>query len=448
MKKKYNLNINYKIKPFRYKLNEVDRDKSISIRSFIIASISEGVSIINNPLKSEDVNSCINALRKLNVKIKKIQKEKYLVYGKSLGSLYANRNTTLDFGNSGTAMRLLTGVLATTPGLQVILKGDPSLTKRNMKKIFDLCELFGATFIPTKKYYLPVKMISSSIPLAINYNPGVSAQLKSAAILGGSNAFGETIIQDEQLSRDHTENMLNNVNAVKILKKNKSRIIRVIGKKTFKAQKYEIPVDPSSAAFFVVLTILSNNSKLTINNVCLNNRRIGYLKILKKAGARIKFANTKKINNEVIGSIIVRSSKLKPLKVNKKFYPITADEYPILFVAASFINGISSFDGVDDLINKESNRIKEMQNILKQINIFFKYKKNKVVIKGKKNIITNNKQIIVKDLGDHRICMSASILGLLTGIPTKIKNFATVNTSAPSFLKIIKKIGGHFAIKK
>ena len=323
MKKKFNLSINDKIKPFNIKLNEVDRDKSISIRAFIIAAISEGISEINHPLQSEDVFSCINSLKKLNVKIKKLDQNKFQVFGKSLGSLFAKKNTVLDFGNSGTAMRLITGLLATIPGLELKLQGDHSLSKRNMKKIFNLCELFGAEFLPANKFTLPIKMITSSIPVAIQYDPGVSAQLKSAAMLAGTNAYGISTIYDQNFSRNHTENILDKVKAIKILKQNKHNTIKVFGKKTFRAQKFEVPVDPSSAAFFVVLTILAQNSKLSINHVCLNERRIGYLKILKKAGAKIKLTKLKKVNNETIGTIDVSSSKLKPLKVNKKFYSMT-----------------------------------------------------------------------------------------------------------------------------
>ena len=447
MKKKFNLSINDKIKPFNIKLNEVDRDKSISIRAFIIAAISEGISEINHPLQSEDVFSCINSLKKLNVKIKKLDQNKFQVFGKSLGSLFAKKNTVLDFGNSGTAMRLITGLLATIPGLELKLQGDHSLSKRNMKKIFNLCELFGAEFLPANKFTLPIKMITSSIPVAIQYDPGVSAQLKSAAMLAGTNAYGISTIYDQNFSRNHTENILDKVKAIKILKQNKHNTIKVFGKKTFRAQKFEVPVDPSSAAFFVVLTILAQNSKLSINHVCLNERRIGYLKILKKAGAKIKLTKLKKVNNETIGTIDVSSSKLKPLKVNKKFYSMTADEYPILFVAAALTKGLSIFDGIEDLTNKESNRVSEMQKVLNQIGIKSRYKNGKLKIFGKNNIRQQKKNILVKDLGDHRICMSASILALLTGNKVNIKNFSTVNTSAPSFLKNIKKMGGRYDIK-
>ena len=155
----------------------------------------------------------------------------------------------------------------------------------------------------------------------------------------------------------------------------------------------------------------------------------------------------KKKNNEFFGDIEVKSSKLKPINAKSEFYVSSTDEYPIMFVIAALIPGISVFKGIGDLANKESNRINEMQKILKQIGVKSKSNKHEMKIFGKKEIIRKNKTINVPNLGDHRICMSAMILGLLTGIPTNIKNFETVKTSSPSFLTLIKTLGGKFEIK-
>lgn len=445
--KSFDLSLNSAIKPFK-KTIKVDSDKSISIRSFLIGSISQDISKIENVLESEDVFSTINCLKKLGVLIKKRGPQSYLIYGKGLGSLHAKKNLNLNFGNSGTLARLLIGVLSTTPNLKLKIHGDHSLNKRNMKKLIELMSEFGAEFFPKKKFNFPLKLISTEMPTCIKYNSGISAQLKSAVMFAGLNAFGITEIIENQKSRDHTENMLEqNTQSIQI-KKGKKKIIRVFGKKYLKPIKVKVPGDPSSAAFFTALTILSKNSNIKIKNVGLNPTRTGFYELLKKHGAKIKFLNIKKNNNEIYGDILVKSSKIKPIKAGSKYYVKSTDEYPILFVIAALSNGVSMFSGIGDLANKESNRVKEMQNLLKQLGIRSIFSKNRIKIFGNNNIKVSNKKIFVPNLGDHRICMSANILSLITGVRTNIKNFETVFTSAPSFLKIIKDLGGKFEIKK
>ncbi len=443
--KSFNLKIRNKISPFK-KIIKVDSDKSISIRSFLIGSISHGITCVENSLESEDVFSTIKCLKKLGVKIRRKNK-KYFVYGKGLGSLVAKKNLKLNFGNSGTLARLLTGILSTTPRIEVILTGDKSLQKRSMKKLILLLSEFGASFSPKKKYNFPLKLISTDLPIGVKYEAGVSAQLKSAAILAGMNSYGNTIIIEKDKSRDHTENMLlKNYHLIRI-NNGKRRLIKIFGNKYINSLHTKIPGDPSSAAFFTALTVLRENSSIKIKNVGLNETRTGFYRLLKKSGAKIYFKNVKKKNNEIFGDIVVKSCKLKPIKASKEYYVNSTDEYPILFVLASLIKGTSIFKGISDLANKESNRIKEMQNILKQIGVKSKSTKDEIKIFGRGIFDAKNKKILVPNLGDHRICMSSFILALITGANTFIKNFETVYTSAPSFLKIIKVLGGKFEIK-
>ncbi len=427
----------------------VDSDKSLSIRSFLIAAISHNISKLNNILESEDVESTIACLRNLGIKISKISNGKYNVFGKGLGSFSTKKNTILNFGNSGTLARLLIGILSTTPNIRAKLTGDESLKKRNMLEVIKIMRMFGANFTPKKKFNLPIIISSSEMPIAINYLANVSAQLKSATILAGLNSFGNTeIIEDINLqSRDHTENLLlKNSNSIKITS-GKIRKIVVKGKSYLNNFTFRIPGDPSSAAFFVALTLLAKRSSLRINNVGLNPKRIGFYKILKNSGAKILFKNKKKLQGEIIGDIIVKSSKLTPLKVNKFFYVSATDEYPIMFIIAAMTKGISLFKGIDGLKNKESDRVYEMQKILKAAGIKSIYKKKELKIYGKEFDKNLNKKILIPNLKDHRICMSGAIFALLTGMRIHIKNFETVNTSSPSFLKIIKKLNGNFKIK-
>ena len=444
--KKFNLSLNYKIPEFK-KVIEVDSDKSISIRSFLIGAISQNISTVRNVLESEDVISAIKCLRKLGVKIKKIKAKNYLIYGKGLGSLHVRKNTFLNFGNSGTLARLLIGILSTTPNLTIKMGGDKSLNRRSMKKLIGLMTKFGASFFPQNKFNFPLKLISSEMPVGINYTAEVSAQLKSAVILAGLNSNGNTTIIAKKKSRDHTEKMLlHNKDVIKKKTKPKETII-IKGKKYLKQININVPNDPSSAAFFTALTLLKKKYSIKIKNVGLNQTRVGFYNLLKKHGAKIKFNNIKKQNNEVKGDIIVNSSKLKPIKATQKYYVNSTDEYPILFIIASMIKGVSIFEGVSDLANKESNRIIEMQKILKQVGIKTIATKNKIKIYGS-NKIETGKRIFVPNLGDHRICMSTFILSILNGIKTKISNFETVFTSSPSFLKIMKNLGVKFETQK
>ncbi len=441
--KAFNLILRNRINSFDRIIN-VDSDKSMSIRSFLLSAISQNISSVSNILESDDVMSAIDCLKKLGVRVIKKKPKSYIVFGKGLGSLTIKKNQVLDFGNSGTLARLLIGILSTTPNIDVKITGDHSLKKRSMKNLIKLMSDFGAIFLPKKKFHLPLRIISSEIPIGIKYQAGVSAQLKSAVILAGLNSNGVTTIIESKKSRNHTENILSqNKKSIKIIKAKKN-LIKVYGKNSLDPIKMNIPGDPSSAAFFTALTLLNINSKLKIKNVGINQTRTGFYKLLKKQGAKIKFENIKKENNEVRGDILIKSCKLRPIKASKKYYVSSTDEYPILFVIAALTKGVSIFKGIGDLANKESNRILEMQKVLKQVGVKCIATKNEIKIFGKGMINGTNKKINIPNLGDHRICMSASILATLIGARAVIKNFETVYTSSPSFLKIMKALGVKF----
>ena len=449
LNKSFSVYTSVQIKSYN-KIINVDSDKSISIRSFLIGAISHDISEIRNVLESEDIFSCIKCLKKLGVKIQRIKAKHYLIYGKGLGSLYAKKNTFLNCGNSGTTARLLVGLLSTNPGIEVKIKGDDSLNKRNMFKLVKLMSEFGATFLPKNKKTFPLSLVSSEIPIGIDYKAGVSAQLKSAVMLAGLNANGVTNIIEEKKSRNHTENMLLQTPRIIKIKKNKKKQnhIKIFGKEYLDRLKINVGGDPSSAAFFAALTLLKPKASLKIKHVGLNPRRIGFYNLLKKHGAKIEFKNIKKINNELLGDIHVECSEIKPIKASSVYYVSATDEYPILFIIAALTKGVSIFKGIEDLANKESNRIEEMKKILIQIGVKCKSSKTEMKIFGNSKIKKLNTTIRVPNLGDHRICMSVMILSLVTGIESEIKNFETVKTSSPSFLKIIKLLGGKFDIKK
>ena len=277
----YSIYIESKIKPFK-KFITVDPDKSLSIRSFLIGSIGHKISNANNVLESDDVISAIKSCRKLGVRIVKVKPKKYKIYGKGLGSLRVKKNTSLNFGNSGTLARLLIGILATTPDIEVKIRGDHSLNKRSMKELIEQMNKFGSIFLPHKKFKFPLKLKSSLMPIGINYNSGVSAQLKSAVILAALNSFGDTHIFEQKKSRDHTENLLKENKQTIRIKDGKKKIITIHGKRYLNPLNVNIPGDVSSSAFFAALTLLNQNSKIQIKNVGLNPTRTGFYKLLKK----------------------------------------------------------------------------------------------------------------------------------------------------------------------
>ena len=318
-----------------------------------------------------------------------------------------------------------------------------------MKKLINLMEQFGVTFFPKDKITFPLTMISSKMPIGINYETDVSAQLKSAVMLAGLNSFGNTTILEKIKSRDHTENLLQkNTQVIKIKKKKKkNKIITLYGKKFLKPININVCGDPSSAAFFIALTILVKGSSLKVKNVGLNPTRVGFLEILKKQKARIKVKNVKKRNNEFVGDIYVESCKLKPIHTPASIYPRTTDEYLILFIMAALTKGTSTFKGIADLANKESSRANEMKKILFQIGIRCKLTSNEMKIYGKGIFDASDKEIIIGNLQDHRVAMCAFILAILTNAKTSIENFETVFTSSPSFLKIMKNLGAKFEVQ-
>ena len=447
MKKKFSVSVEKKIKKFNKKIN-IPGDKSCSIRSILFASQCIGISKIKNLLESEDVLNCINALKKsLGVKIVK-KKNIYFICGNGINSFRTRKKITKIYvGNSGTTARLLFGLLATHP-TKFYVYGDQSMNKRDFTRVTQPLEKIGASFYPSNKKTLPLTIEGTSMPLAQNHiETKGSAQVKGLILMSALSTPGITTVEEKKISRNHTELFLKKINAdIKVKKLKKGNLISLKGQKNIYGFDYTVSSDPSSAAFLIALTLLSPGSKLVIHNVLCNETRIFFLKILKKVNARIKIGNLRKVSGELVGSITVSSSKLKPIVISKDIGKLI-DELPILFVIAALTKGVSKFKNIGDLKNKESNRLLESKKILTQVGIKCKITKDGMIIHGKEKIDNKNKSILTKTKGDHRICMSSLIFSLATGIKTKIKNFETVNTSFPGFISLIKNLGGNIAIK-
>jgi 3-phosphoshikimate 1-carboxyvinyltransferase len=447
MRKKFSVLVNKKIKKFNKKIN-IPGDKSCSIRALLFASQCFGVSKIKNLLESEDVLNCLSALKNsLGVKIIK-KNRTYQVYGNGLNSFnFKRKKIKIYVGNSGTTARLLFGLLATLPG-KFYIYGDQSLNKRDFERVKKPLEKVGALFYPRHKKTLPLTIEGTNLPLAQEHIESKgSAQVKGLILMSALSTAGKTTIIEKKISRNHSELFLKKINAdIKVKKLKKGNLISLKGKKNLYAFNYSVGSDPSSAAFLIALTLFTPGAKLVINNVLCNETRVSFLKILKKANAKIKISNIKKISGELLGTITVYSSKLRPLNISKDIGKLI-DELPILFVISALTKGISKFKNVGDLKNKESNRLLESKKFLSQAGIKCKMKNDEMIIFGNKIIKSLNKTIIVKTKGDHRICMASTIFSLLTGIKTQVQNFETVNTSFPGFVPLIKKLGGSIAIK-
>ena len=413
-------------------------DKSISHRALIIGSQATGIVKVSNLLESADVFSTMNALRKFGVHITKRGKD-YHVYGLVVGGL-REYNGTINCGNSGTTARLMMGLLSTYP-ITINFIGDKSLSKRPMARVINLLREFGANALPENKNTMPFKFLGSYIGLQNDQKLNVpSAQLKSAWCLAALNTKGISTLEERFETRDHTEIMLKYLNAnIKVKKSKNKKIISIFGKTPIDAKDISVPGDISSAAFMIILALISKNSTVTIKNVLLNPTRTGILDVLKKMKAKIKIKNKKTICGEVVGDIEARSSNLKATVVSEKMAPRLIDEYPILFIAACFTKGTSNFKGIEELRVKESDRIKSMEDGLKPLGVKISSTKNSAKITGT-NSFKLNKQIKIDAKGDHRIAMSFYVLSQVLNKSFKIKDFNYVKTSFPSFTKTINQL--------
>ncbi len=441
---KKSIYIKKKINFFKKKKIFVSGDKSLSIRFILLSSLSRGKSVAYNILKSEDVLSAIECIKKLGVKIN-FKNEMCVVFGKGLNGYKFKKNLTLNAGNSGTTARLLIATLINS-NQKVKIIGDKSLQKRDMYRVINPLKKFGAKF-KSKNGKLPIEIEGLKYTRPIFYNENIgSAQCKSAVMIAGLKTSGKTKLKCLP-SRNHTELMFKNVLKVpiKIHKKNKYDLIELDGLREFNSFNYKIPGDISSAAFFIILTLLSKKKSLIIKNVNINPSRTGIIKILNMMGANIKFLNKKIYKGEINADIFVKSKEnLKAINLDPKINSSAIDEFLLIFLAASQCSGISTFNSLSELNKKESRRLDWGIKILNMIGIKTKKIKNDgVKIWGNPNLNLNlNKEYIIKNyLKDHRIFMVSTIAALVFGGKWKIYDPISFRTSFPSFLKILKTLG-------
>ncbi len=432
--------ITKKIQNFK-KIIRVSSDKSISIRSILLASQAVGVSKISNLLESEDVINALKTIKKLGINYVK-KKGIYHIEGFGLNGFNIKKKIKINAGNSGTLARLILGLLVKSK-FTIKLTGDKSLSKRDFSRVIKPLSFFGVK-IKSKNYKLPIEIIGSDFLRPITYDENIgSAQVKSCILFSALHTPGITVIKSKK-SRNHTELMLKFLKyPIKIQKNNKYDKISVQGLNQFKAFKYNVPGDISSASFFIVLTLLAKKSQLTIKSVNINKTRTGIITILNKMGANIKYKKKKLYNGEEIADIYVESrANLRSVNCPPKLNSSAIDEFLIIFLVAAKAKGISKFKNLGEMNKKESKRLDLGVNFLKLIGIRIERFGNDINIYGNPNLVLSKSFEIKNFLKDHRVFFLSCIAALTLGGKWKINDKKSANTSFPKFLKTIKMIGG------
>ncbi len=402
-------------------------DKSISHRSVMIGSIAKGITQINGFLHGEDCIATINAFRKMGVNIEEISEDKVVIYGVGLDGLKEPDNV-LDMGNSGTSMRLISGILAGQPFYSV-LTGDNSLRKRPMKRVTDPLRLMGATIYARKGDFAPLTIIGGNLK-AIDYHTSTaSAQVKSAILLAGLYAEGETTVTENTRSRDHTERMLRSFGADL---KSVGLTCKIQGRPKLIGHDINVPGDISSASYFIVAGLLCPNSEIIIKNVGVNPTRTGIIDALKTMGGDINIENLRE-EDEPIADLIVRSSQLKGATFSGDIIVRMIDEIPILVLSATQAEGETIIRDASELKVKESDRISTTVMEFCKIGAELSALDDGFVISGKCKIKGGE----CDSHGDHRLAMSLAIAGLISENGVIINNIECVNTSFPQFWQML-----------
>ncbi|MBI5574534.1 MAG: 3-phosphoshikimate 1-carboxyvinyltransferase [Elusimicrobia bacterium] len=407
---------------------EIAPDKSISHRALMISAVAEGTSRIKNFLKAEDCISTMNCLKKLGVDIAEKDGE---IIVKGNGLKLKKPSGVLDAGNSGTTVRLLSGILAGQNFATKII-GDESLSKRPMKRIIEPLEKMGAK-IKSNNGYLPIEIEGGNLK-PINYDSKISsAQVKSCVLFAGLYADGITSFTEPEKSRDHMERMLKSFGAKIEFNKN---TVSIKGIAKLHPSDVFIPGDISSAAFFMVATAIVKGSELKIKNVGINPTRTGIIDVLKRMGAKIEIENKREIADELIADIVVKSSELKSTNIERGEIPLLIDEIPIIAVAATQSEGITKITGAKELRVKETDRLKAIVSELKKMGAEISELEDGLIVKGP----TKLNGVRVDSYKDHRIAMSLAVASLVAEGNTEILNRECVNISFPEFWNVLKKI--------
>jgi len=409
----------------------VPGDKSISHRSVILASIATGTSHITGFLQGEDSLNTLEAFQKMGVSIERNQ-DRVTVRGVGLYGLKQSA-TDLDMGNSGTAMRLLLGLLA-GQAFDSRLVGDHSLSSRPMQRVIEPLQSMGAVIESEPGGRAPLQVRGKNQLKPIEYlMPVASAQVKSCLLFAGLYADGETIVREPAPTRDHSERMLRGFGCE--VSSNGAEIC-ITGGQKLDACDVEVPADISSAAFFMVAASIATGSEITLQHVGVNPTRTGVIDILRLMGADIQITDQREIGGEPVADIRVCSAALKGIDIPQELVPLAIDEFPVIFVAAACASGTTCLSGAEELRVKESDRIQVMADGLSILGIDTTVKPDGIIIRGGKLGAGN-----IDSQGDHRIAMAFSVASLRATAEIRIRNSDNVNTSFPGFVELAEKSG-------
>lgn len=426
----------------------VPGDKSISHRSLLLGAVAVGETRIRGLLEGEDVLATAAAMRALGADISRTpgaaSDAVWTVRGRGVGGL-CEPEGVLDMGNSGTAVRLLMGLVSTAP-FTTFFTGDASLTKRPMKRVMDPLSEMGPTFNASEGGTLPLAVNGTTQPMPISYVlPVASAQVKSAILLAGLNTPGKTTVVEPEPTRDHSEKMLTHFGAEVEVQdmEDGSRIITLTGQPELTGSDIVVPGDISSAAFPIVAALLVPGSKVTIRNVGMNPLRAGIVVTLQEMGADIKITNERIEGGEPVADLEVTHGPLKGIDVPAERAPSQIDEYPILAVAASCAEGTTRMPGLAELRVKESDRLAVMARGLKACGVDLEETEDSLIVHGTgkppKGLAADADPIAVEL--DHRIAMSFLVLGMATDNPVFVDDAAPIETSFPAFRDLMNGLG-------
>lgn len=411
----------------------VPGDKSISHRSVMLGALSKGTTHVSGFLTGEDCLSTVSCFRKMGIDIE-IDGTNVTVHGKGLNGLTAPVDT-LDVGNSGTTLRLMTGILAAQPFTSHVT-GDSSIQKRPMDRVSIPLSLMGADITGTDKngkLCAPLTINGKKLK-AIEYKlPVASAQVKSAVILAGLYADGETVVVEPEPTRDHTEIMLNYLGAN--IRHEGDKIICSPVKELY-ANDISVPADISSAAYFITAGILCPNSEIIITNVGINPTRTGIIDVFKEMGADIKISNERESAGEKTADITVKTSSLRGVTIGGDIIPRLIDEIPVIAVAACFAQGQTVVKDAQELKVKETNRIKTVAEELSKMGADITETEDGMIING----VGKLNGAVTESHNDHRIAMSAAVAGLMAEGETTINNSECVDISFPGFFELVNSL--------
>ena len=422
--------------PLKGKLR-VPGDKSMSHRAVMFSSLAKGTSHITGLLEGEDVLATLAAFRAMGVNATGPKNGKLQINGVGMGGLQAPESD-LDMGNSGTAMRLLTGILVAQNFASKLI-GDESLSKRPMRRVSVPLASMGARCATDDNGCPPLHIRAVEHLEPIDYKlPIASAQIKSAVLLAGMYAQGETSVTEPAPTRDHTERMLNAYGYPCKTEKIDDQVstISIVGGGELKAAKIDIPGDISSAAFFLVAGSIVPDSELTLQHVGVNSTRTGIIDVLREMGADIQFLNERDVGGEPVADIRVRYSGLKGIDIDPKYVPLAIDEFPVLCIAAACADGVTTVSGAEELRHKESDRISAMVSGLRALGVELIEHKDGVEITGGEIGAGD-----VDSFHDHRIAMAFSVAGAVANGPVIIDKCENVATSFPNFVELANQVG-------